>query len=248
MVYCYIFYFFDAIPTISFSIHFTIIYFALHYFVYKILQRLSKRFNSVSYDKQTSILVNLLESILLGLMSYVGVMALYHGDLNIFNTRQFAPNPQIMINMATMYTVKDLASLLINKRMASTTVLHHICVFLAYFYVLSILCDEDRWRSEEGFFKCFIAHASFTMFAFPVDMYFAVRFFINREGFLNYVLKRFCLVYNIICVSVNLLWQAGYLVYLNSIGMIGAYLPIYVILFLAWTWEEYIVMIYLFKL
>ena len=192
-------------------------------------------------------------------------MALYHGDLNIFNTRQFAPNPQIMINMATMYTVKDLASLLINKRIASTTVLPHICVFLAYFYVLrfvfrklgffittsydfSILCDEDRWRSEEGFFKCFIAHASFTMFAFPVDMYFAVRFFINREGFLNYVLKRFCLVYNIICVSVNLLWQAGYLIYLNSIGMMGAYLPIYVILFLAWTWEEYIVMIYLFKL
>lgn len=73
MVYCYIFYFFDAIPTISFSIHFTIIYFALHYFVYKVLQRLSKRFNSVSYDKQSSILVNLLESMLLGLMRFLPI-------------------------------------------------------------------------------------------------------------------------------------------------------------------------------
>ena len=60
-------------------------------------------------------------------------------DINLFDTANHKQNPQVMINMATMYTVKDLASLLINKRIASTTVLHHICVFFAYFYVL-------RWK------------------------------------------------------------------------------------------------------
>ena len=43
---------------------------------------------------------------------------------------------QVLINMATMYVGKDLANLLINKRIAATTVVHHVCVFMAYGYVL----------------------------------------------------------------------------------------------------------------
>ena len=54
----------------------------------------------------------------------------------MFDTRKHAPNPQIMINMATMYVVKDLANLLINKRIASTTIIHHFGVFSAYLHVL----------------------------------------------------------------------------------------------------------------
>lgn len=63
-------------------------------------------------------------------------MAVYKGDVSMLDTMRHAPNPQIMINMATMYVVKDLANILINKRIAATTVIHHICVFIAYVYVL----------------------------------------------------------------------------------------------------------------
>lgn len=63
-------------------------------------------------------------------------MAVYKGDVSMLDTMRHAPNPQIMINMATMYVVKDLANILINKRIAPTTVIHHICVFIAYVYVL----------------------------------------------------------------------------------------------------------------
>ena len=63
-------------------------------------------------------------------------MAVHRGDVSIVDTRKHAPNPQIMINMATMYAVKDLANILINKRIATTTIVHHLCVFIAYLYVL----------------------------------------------------------------------------------------------------------------
>ena len=52
-----------------------------------------------------------------------------------------APNPQIMLNMATMYASKDLVGLLLNRRIAKTTVVHHICVFMAYLYVLRWIGD-----------------------------------------------------------------------------------------------------------
>ena len=74
-------------------------------------------------------------------------MALYRGDVSILDTMKHAPNPQIMINMATMYAVKDLANILINKRIAATTVLHHLCVFIAYVYVLRYLYSEDQKRN-----------------------------------------------------------------------------------------------------
>ena len=88
------------------------------------------------------------------MFSMFGLTALWHGDISLLDTTQHAPNPQVMvsmstcqhctnmstcqvlINMATMYVGKDLANLLLNKRIAATTVVHHVCVFMAYGYVL----------------------------------------------------------------------------------------------------------------
>ena len=92
------------------------------------------------------------------MFSMFGLTALWHGDINLLDTTQHAPNPQVnmstcqhdnivptldimstcqvLINMATMYVGKDLANRLINKRIAATTVVHHVCVFMAYGYVL----------------------------------------------------------------------------------------------------------------
>ena len=76
--------------------------------------------------------------------SYIGITALLEGDISITDTQRHAPNPQIMINMATMYVGKDVANLLINKRIAKTTVLHHVCVIFAYGYVLRSSRDENH--------------------------------------------------------------------------------------------------------
>ena len=59
-----------------------------------------------------------------------------NGDISILDTMAYTPHPQILINMSTMYASKDLANILINKKIARTTIVHHLFVFLAYGYVV----------------------------------------------------------------------------------------------------------------
>ena len=81
----------------------------------------------------------------MSLSSWFGLTAMTRGDVSLLDTSAHAPNPQIMVNMATMYAGKDLVGLLLNKRIAKTTVVHHICVFMAYLYVL-------RWAGHSQMF------------------------------------------------------------------------------------------------
>ena len=75
------------------------------------------------------------------LLSWFGLTAISRGDVSLLDPAAHAPNPQIMLNMATMYASKDLVGLLLNRRIAKTTVVHHICVFMAYLYVLRWIGD-----------------------------------------------------------------------------------------------------------
>ena len=68
--------------------------------------------------------------------SWFGLTAVSRGDVSMLDTAAHAPNPQVMLNIATMYACKDLTGLLINRRLAKTTLIHHLCVFMAYLYVL----------------------------------------------------------------------------------------------------------------
>ena len=93
------------------------------------------------------------------LASWFGLTAMYRGDVSLLDTSAHAPNPQIMINMATMYASKDLVGLLVNQRIAKTTVVHHICVFMAYLYVL-------RWAGRLAAVRCFETEI-FSIFQHP---------------------------------------------------------------------------------
>ena len=66
-IYNIIFKFFDSCPTLEFLIDFNVTYLILHYVMFKILL-FNQNFRSISYDKQTSILINLMEGLLLGFM------------------------------------------------------------------------------------------------------------------------------------------------------------------------------------
>ena len=61
------------------------------------------------------------------------------GQISVMDTRKHDDNVQVLVNMATMYVTKDLTRILLNRRIATTTVIHHICVFMAYGYVLGYL-------------------------------------------------------------------------------------------------------------
>ena len=55
-----------------------------------------------------------------------------------------------MINMATVYVVKDVVELFTNKLISHTTVVHHVCVVLAYLHVINVLHGD---YNVEGIFK-----------------------------------------------------------------------------------------------
>ena len=71
-------------------------------------------------------------------------------DIHLFDTTNHKQNAQVMINMATMYTVKDAVEVISNKMISRTTVLHHTCVLIAYCHVLTVLHGDFN---VEGIFK-----------------------------------------------------------------------------------------------
>ena len=64
MIYEYLFNFFDSISTGAFIVWFLLIYFSLHYLAHKVLLQ-NAMFRSFSYDKQTSMQTDVMESSLL---------------------------------------------------------------------------------------------------------------------------------------------------------------------------------------
>eukprot|EP00092_Neocalanus_flemingeri_P094722 GFUD01120463.1.p1 GENE.GFUD01120463.1~~GFUD01120463.1.p1 ORF type:complete len:153 (-),score=34.96 GFUD01120463.1:54-512(-) len=151
-----------------------------------------------------------------------------------------------------MYTVKDVVELFVNKKIAKSTIVHHICVILAYFYVIRVLTTD---YNVEGIFKCFIAYAAFTTLNFPYKIYLAVRFFIDRYGRLNNLLKKYAFCYKFMCVAVNFTWQTFYFIKListfyytgSSILILQITSMVYLFLMAGWVQEEYVVMDHLWK-
>ena len=61
-------------------------------------------------------------------------------------------------------------------------------------------------------------------------------------------MKRYVLLHNIVIVSLNMVWQARYLLLLSSLGILRSQVLGYLVLFTGWVQEEYVVMEFLFKI
>ena len=159
---------------------------------------------------------------------------------------------QVLINISTMYATKDIVELFVNKKIANSTILHHLCVICAYLYCLSILTTEFN---IEGVFKNFIGYAGFTCLDFPYEIFLAVRFFISRTGKLIYFLKRYVFLHNLVCVSCNFSWQTFYFLkllysfYHSGTGLLPVILSmaIFFTLLSGWVQEEIVLMKHLWK-
>ena len=162
----------------------------------------------------------------------------------------------MVINLSTMYATKDIVELFINKRIANSTILHHICVICAYLYCLRVLTTSEF--NTEGIFKNFIGYAGFTCLDFPFKIFLAIRFFISRTGRLIHYLKRYVFLHHLVCVGCNFSWQTFYFLKLlhccfyNS-GT-GLQLPVilsvvtFFTLLSGWIQEEIVQMKYLWQL
>ena len=159
---------------------------------------------------------------------------------------------QVLINISTMYVAKDIVELFVNKKIAKTTIIHHICVICAYLYCLNILTTE---YNIEGVFKNFIGYAGFTCLDFPYEIFLAIRFFISRTGRAIYCLKRYVFIHNLLCVTCNFSWQTFYFLkllhsfYYSGTGLLPVALSfvIFFTLLSGWVQEEIVLMKHLWQ-
>ena len=159
----------DNISTPIFLVFFTLFYLSQFPISHQCLLHVSTRYCQLEERRQTYIRCKLLEVAVYGFLLYMGIEALLRKvsirlsaalrrvmnsfcreDINLFDTANHKQNPQVMINMATMYTVKDLVEILVNQMISRTTIVHHTCVLLAYSHVVTVLQGD---YNVEGIFK-----------------------------------------------------------------------------------------------
>jgi len=231
---------FDTIPTVTFLIYFTILYLLSIFLLHCLLWSCSQSYQSLGYGRQSYVLCKLLEVNIFIFICYMGINALLREDVNLFDTTNHKQNPQMMVNMSTTYVVKDVMEVLINKKLARTTLVHHLCVVLAYLHVISVLHAD---YNVEGIFKCFIYYAAFTSLNFPYKLFLALRFFVRRDGRWHRLMKTVTLVHKLLCLGLNVYWQSFYLARLWPVvrhsGLMTAL--IYIGLMAGWLQEEFIV-------
>ena len=230
---------FDSIPTLTFLIYFSILYLLSLWTLHCLLAQCSASYQGLGSDRQSYILCKFLEVKIFIFFCYMAVIALIREDINLFDTTNHRQNPQVMINMATAYVVKDVMEVFLNKKIATTTLIHHACVVLAYLHVITVLNGD---YNREGIFKvrmviyfnginfsllqCFIYYAVFTSINFPYKLFLALRFFVARDGGFHRGMKTVTFLHKLLCLAINLYWQTFYLgrlwpVLLNSGVMTG---------------------------
>merc|ERR1712126_2686 len=227
---------FDSISTGKFLVSFTVTYLACFPIVHLALSQLDK-YGKLSHGRQSYIQCKLLEVLVFIFLCYMGIMALVKGDIHLFDTTNHKQNPQVMINMATVYTVKDVVEMFINKKMTRTTYLHHSCVVLAYFHVQSVIHGD---YNVEGIFKCFLYYGAFTALNFPYKLFLALRFFVDRSSSLYSSMKTVTLIHKILCVFINFYWQFFYVTKLVGVVEEKGYIVVvpYICLMSGWIQEE----------
>ena len=169
-IYNIIFDTFDSISTGTFLASFTVTYLACFPLVHLVLSQ-NDIYCKLGKARQSYIQCKLLEVGVFIFLCYMGIMALVKEDIHLFDTTNHKQNPQVMINMATVYTVKDVVEMVINKKMTRTTYLHHSCVVLAYFHVQSVLHGD---YNVEGIFKVLPINFYFLLSDQPKILLFSV--------------------------------------------------------------------------
>lgn len=172
--------------------------FSSYFMVYYFLERFSTSFRKISQDKKFYTIGNLLKA---GVLVSITPFAV-HNLCRIVLYDQWETN--MLRNLGCIYAIPDFVSMIVVRRMAWTTWLHHICVCL--FNVFSIHNDY----SQENVCRLIVVYAAFSTFAYCVNMLLASRF-LGVSAQVSRVLSFVALCVYVLCCAVNWLWQAHYL-------------------------------------
>ena len=83
---------------------------------------------------------------------------------------------------------------------------------------------------------------------FPFEFYLWLRYFVQRDGLTDSLMKKYVLLHNVTIVGLNMVWQARYLLQLSAMEILSSQVLGYLVLFIGWIQEEYVVMEFLFKI
>mmetsp|Transcript_10493 Transcript_10493/g.32293 ORF Transcript_10493/g.32293 Transcript_10493/m.32293 type:complete len:198 (+) Transcript_10493:662-1255(+) len=107
-------------------------------------------------------------------------------------------------NLGVLYAIPDTVSMLLVERMALTTKLHHICVFI--FMVVNLFNDYEK----RNVWRALVVYAVFSTFAYLVNLLLASRFLsVSRR--LSTLLSAAALTIYSSCLGANWAWQIKFL-------------------------------------
>lgn len=172
--------------------------FSSYFMVYYFLERFSTSFRKISQDKKFYTIGNLLKA---GVLVSITPFAVYNLMLVlVYDTWE----SNTLRNLGCIYAIPDFVSMVVVRRMAWTTWLHHICVCL--FNYFSIHNDY----AQENVCRLIVVYACFSTFAYCVNMLLASRF-LGVSAQVSRVLSFVALCVYVFCCAVNWVWQAHYL-------------------------------------
>lgn len=192
--------------------------FSSYYLIYYFLEKFSTSFRRIhSHDKKFYIIGNLLKA---GVLISIMPFAVYHlVKIIVFHEWMGAA----LKNLGCIYTLPDFVSMVVVKRMRWSTWIHHLCVVL--FNYFSVMNDYQ----EENVLRCVVVYASFSSFAYCVNVLLASRF-LGISLAAARILSFLALFIYAGCCIINWCWQVYYLHRLLSTGhyhwSVGAYMAL----------------------
>lgn len=199
-------------------------YFTFHFY----LSKLSTSYQAIESDKQFYVLSNLIKSALLlaytPMAGYLLHEALMHDEWNNVRIR----------NLGVLYAIPDFVSLLLVKRMARSTIIHHLIV--QAFATFNFYADYKK----DGVGRCIVVYAVFSTFAYLVNLLLASRFMAPSPKQSQIISGLALLIYSTCCL-VNWTWQTIYIKKL-IFQHYNWTIPVFVPLLLLIVWDDIVLM------
>lgn len=172
--------------------------FCAYFMIYHFLTEYSSSFKRISQDKQFYTISNMIKA---GVLAAITPFAV-HQLIQIVLHDKWDNN--LLKNLGCIYAIPDFVSLIVVRRMATTTIVHHLCVVL--FNYFSIHNDYN----EENVCRLIVVYAAFSTFGYVVYMLLASRF-LGVSPAVSRLLSLVALVVYVVCCATNWTWQATYL-------------------------------------
>jgi len=162
--------------------------------------RYSKSYCGIESDKKFYVLSNLVKSAVLFYYVPFAVHSLY-----AIMVKEEWDTSRIH-RLSVMYAIPDFVSLILVKRMAKTTIVHHLLVVI--FMIISV---NNNYKND-NICRAIVVYAIFSTFSYLVNLLLASRFVDNVAGnILTASISFIAFCTYVICIFFNWSWQLWYI-------------------------------------